>query len=69
MDFNLPRGGMPQLPPQVPMLLLLPGLALIVLGLVVLWNPFLIQYMVAGAFIALGALLMLAGRRMQRMMR
>ena len=39
------------------------------LGLLVLRYRFLIQYMVAGAFIALGAVLVLAGRRMQRMLR
>jgi uncharacterized membrane protein HdeD (DUF308 family) len=69
MDFNLPRGGMPQLPPQVPMFLLIPGVLLIGLGVLVIWNPFLIQYMVAGVFIVLGLLLVLAGRRMQRMLK
>lgn len=69
MEFNLPRGGMPQLSPQAPMFLMVPGVVLIALGLLVLWNPVLIQYMVAGVFVAVGGLLVIVGRRMQRMFR
>ncbi|GAB4147309.1 MAG: hypothetical protein Fur0037_15480 [Planctomycetota bacterium] len=69
MEFKLPRGGMPQLPPQAPMFLMVPGVALIALGVLVLFNEVLIKFLVAGVFLVLGGLLVLGARRVQRMMR
>jgi hypothetical protein len=69
MEFNLPRGGMPQIPPQAAMFVLVPGVLLIGIGVLVLFNEVLIKFMVAGVFIVLGGLLVLLARRLQRMIR
>lgn len=69
MEFNLPRGGMPQIPPQAPMFVLIPGVALVGIGVLVLFNEVLIKFMVAGMFIVIGGLLVLLARRLQRLSR
>jgi len=70
MDINLNRGmpGMPQLPTQLPTLLLFLGGCAIFLGLLLLWNEALLRYLVAGVFLLIGALLLLTGLRAKRML-
>lgn len=70
MDIKLNRGmpGMPQVPPQLPMLLLVIGCASIGFGLLLLFNPWLLQWLVAGLFILVGGVLLLTGWRAKRML-
>lgn len=71
MEFQLNRGmpGMPQLPPQLPILLMGLGGACALFGLLLLWNPWLLQYLVAGVFLLIGTLLLLTGLRAKRLLR
>lgn len=69
MEFKLKGGqGLPQLSPAAPYILMIPGAGLVLFGIVLLTNPWLLVYMVAGVFILLGALLTLAGWRAKKMM-
>lgn len=71
MDINLKRGGMPgmsAIPPNLPLLLLVIGIAAIGFGLLLLWNEWLLRYLVAGIFILLGGLILLVGARAKRML-
>lgn len=70
MDFKLNRGmpGMPQIPSALPTLLLVLGSSAIGLGLLLLWNEWLLRWLVAGVFLVLGALLLLTGLRAKRML-
>lgn len=71
MDINLKGGGMPgmpSIPPNLPMVLLVLGLASIGFGLLLLWNEWLLRYLVAGIFILLGGLILLIGARAKRML-
>ena len=71
MDINLKGGGMPgipSIPPNLPMLLLILGIASISFGLLLLWNEWLLRYLVAGIFILLGGLVLLIGARAKRML-
>ena len=71
MDINLKRGGMPSMsaiPPNLPLLLLVIGIAAIGFGLLLLWNEWLLRYLVAGIFILLGGLILLVGARAKRML-
>ena len=71
MDINLKGGGlpgMPSIPPNLPMLLLIVGIAAIGFGLMLLWNEWLLRYLVAGIFILLGGLVLLIGARAKRML-
>jgi hypothetical protein len=70
MDINLNRGmpGMPKLPTQLPTLLLVLGGGAIGLGVLLIVNPQLLVYLVAGLFITVGALLMMTGLRAKRML-
>jgi len=70
MDINLNRGmpGMPKLPTQLPTLLLVLGGGAIGLGVLLIVNPQLLVYLVAGLFITIGALLLLTGLRAKRML-
>jgi hypothetical protein len=73
MDFKLKGGlpgmpGIPQIPSQLPMLLLVLGGGAIGLGLLVLFNPVLLVWMVAGVFILIGVLLVLTGLRAKKML-
>ena len=70
MDINLKRGmpGMPTVPPQLPMLLLVIGCCSIGFGLLLLWNPWLLQWLVAGVFILIGGVLLITGARAKRML-
>ena len=70
MEFKLRGGmpGMPQLPPGAPYLLIVPGVALGLIGILVIWNPWLIAYFVGSLFLLLGALLVFAGLRAKRML-
>lgn len=71
MDINLKGGGMPGIPtiPQnLPMLLLIIGVASIAFGLLLLWNEWLLRYLVAGVFIMLGGIVLLIGARAKRML-
>jgi hypothetical protein len=70
MDINLNRGmpGMPQLPTQLPSLLLLLGSAAIGFGLLLIWNDWLLRWLVAGVFLLIGALLVLTGLRARRLL-
>ena len=70
MDIKLNRGmpGMPQLPTQLPTLLLLLGGAAIGLGLLLLFNEWLLRWLVAGVFLLIGAVLLLTGLRARRLL-
>jgi hypothetical protein len=70
MDIKLNRGmpGMPQIPHQLPTLLLLLGGGAVGLGLLLLWNEWLLRWLVAGVFLLLGAVLLLTGLRAKRML-
>ncbi|MEY4672616.1 MAG: hypothetical protein RL148_400 [Planctomycetota bacterium] len=68
MDFKLNRGGMPQVPPQMPVVLMVPGFLLGFFGLLLIYNPDLVGYIVGGILMVLGGLLFLAGMRMKRML-
>jgi len=69
MEFKL-RGGMgtPQLPPNAVYMLIVPGICLIGLGLLLMFNEWLLRYLVAGLLLLLGGLLTLAGWRAKRML-
>ncbi|MBK8098229.1 MAG: hypothetical protein IPK26_14045 [Planctomycetes bacterium] len=75
MEHKLNRGmpgmagmpGMSMLPPQAPYFLMIPGLLLIGFGVLVIFNEQLVKWLVAGVFLILGLLLLLAGTRMKRM--
>lgn len=68
MDIHLNRGGMPNVPAQLPTLLLLLGGGAICLGLLLLWNEWLLRWLVAGVFLLLGGVLVLTGLRAKRML-
>ena len=70
MDFKLRGGmpGMPQLPPHAPMLLIVPGVGFILFGVTLIFNAWLLVYMVAGIFLLLGGLLTMAGLRAKKML-
>lgn len=71
MDFTLNRGmpgGMPQLPPALPNLLLFVGGCIALLGLLLFWNEHLLRYLVAGVFLLVGAVLVLIGLRAKKML-
>lgn len=69
MNINLNRGGMPQMPPHAPFLLIVPGVALAALGVIVIVNPHIIAYLFGGFIGAVGLLLALAGWRLQQRMK
>lgn len=70
MDIKLKGGmpGMPSVPPQLPLLLLLLGGGAIGFGLLLIFNPNLLVYLVAGLFFLVGALLLITGWRAKRML-
>jgi hypothetical protein len=73
MDIKLKGGfpgmpGIPQIPSQLPMLLFLFGGGAIGIGLLVLFNPQLVVWMVAGVFMLVGAILVLTGLRAKRLL-
>jgi hypothetical protein len=70
MDIKLNRGipGMPTLPPQLPVLLFVLGGSSCGFGLLLIWNEWLLRYLVAGVFLLLGAVLLLTGLRAKRML-
>ncbi len=70
MEINLNRGmpGMPQLPTQLPNLLLLLGGGAVLFGLLLLWNEWLLRWLVAGMFLLVGAVLLMTGLRAKRML-
>ncbi|MFN6194685.1 MAG: hypothetical protein ACK5BN_12795 [Planctomycetota bacterium] len=70
MDIKLNRGmpGMPPIPTQLPTLLLLLGDASSGFGLLLLWNEWLLRWLVAGVFLVIGAVLALTGLRAKKML-
>lgn len=70
MDINLKRGmpGMPQMPTQLPTLLIVIGSAIGGLGVLLLVNPQLLVYLVAAVFLLVGGLLLLTGLRAKKML-
>lgn len=67
MDINLNR-GLPQLPTQLPTLLLCLGAGAMFFGLMLLWNEWLLRWLVAGLFLLVGALLLVTGLRAKKML-
>jgi uncharacterized membrane protein YphA (DoxX/SURF4 family) len=70
MDIKLNRGtpGMPQIPIQLPTLLIVLGAGSVVFGLLLLWNEWLLRWMVAGIFLVVGGLLLMTGMRAKKML-
>ena len=68
MDFKLNRGmpGMPQVPQQLPTILIVLGATSAGFGLLLLINTWLLQYLVAGVFMLIGVALLMAGLRAKR---
>ena len=69
MEFKL-KGGMPQpqVPANVPTILIVFGLMLVAFGIFVIVNPEIVAYLIAGVFILIGGLLALAGFRTKRLL-
>lgn len=70
MDIKLNRGasGMPQIPLQLPTLLIVLGAGALVFGLLLLWNEWLLRWLVAGVFLVVGGLLLMTGMRAKKML-
>jgi uncharacterized membrane protein HdeD (DUF308 family) len=70
MDIHLNRGmpGMPQIPTQLPTLLIMIGAAMAGLGVLLLVNPQLLVWLVAGVFLVIGGLFLLVGLRAKKML-
>ena len=70
MDIKLNRGtpGMPQIPLQLPTLMIVLGGGSVVLGLFVFFNEWLLRFMVGGAFLVVGGLLLVTGMRAKKML-
>lgn len=70
MDFKLNRGmpGMPQVPTQLPALLFVLGGGAILFGLLLLWNEWLLRWLVAGVFLLVGGVLLLTGLRAKKLL-
>ncbi len=70
MDIRLKGGmpGMPTIPPQLPLLLLFLGAGAVGFGLLLLFNEWLLRWLVAGVFLLLGALLLVVAWRAKRML-
>ncbi|MBL8732784.1 MAG: hypothetical protein JNN13_10485 [Planctomycetes bacterium] len=70
MDIKLNRGmpGMPSLPPNLPVILMVLGAMCAGFGLLLLFNEWLLRWLVAGIFIVIGALLFLTAMRARRML-
>jgi hypothetical protein len=73
MDFKLKGGmpgipGMPQIPTQLPMLLFLLGGGAIGFGLLLIFNEWLLRWLVAGVFLLIGAVLLLTAMRAKKML-
>ena len=68
MEFKLKggMGGMPQLTPAAPYLLIVPGVFLLAVGMLLFFNEWLLRWIVAGMFLVLGGLLTLAGMRAKK---
>ena len=70
MDIKLNRGmpGAPQIPIQMPTLLILLGAGGVGFGLLLLFNEWLLRWMIAGVFLVVGGLLLAAGLRAKKML-
>ena len=70
MDIHLKGGmpGMPSIPPQLPLVLLVVGCGSIGFGLLLIFNEWLLRWLVAGVFILLGGVLLMTGLRAKRML-
>ncbi len=70
MDIKLQRGmpGMPQIPTNLPVLLLVLGAGAIGFGLLLLFNEWLLRWLVAGVFLVIGAVLLLTGLRAKKLL-
>jgi Flp pilus assembly protein TadB len=56
------------MPANAPMFLIVPGAGMILFGLLLVYNPDLLVYLVAGIFFLLGFLLLMAGLRARRLL-
>lgn len=73
MDFKLKGGmpgmpGMPQLPTQLPTLLFVISGGFIAFGLLVIFNPWLLVWLVASVFMLIGVVLVLTGLRAKKLL-
>ena len=70
MDIRLKGGipGMPSIPPQLPMLLTFLGAGAAGLGFMILWNEWLLRFLVAGVFLLIGVVLLIVAWRAKRML-
>ena len=69
MEYKLKGGlpGVPQVPPAMPMFLMLIGGGLVFLGALLFVNEQLLRYLVSGMFVVVGLLLALVGYRARRL--
>lgn len=69
MDIKIKGGmqGMPQLPTNAPMFLIVPGIGLMLFGALIIYNPVLLTYIIAGLFLLLGLLLVMMGLRARKL--
>ena len=70
MEYKLKGGmpGMPQIPPGMPLLLMVIGAGFIFFGALLFANEWLLRYIVAGLFVLIGGLILLIGLRTKRML-
>jgi len=70
MDIKLNRGlpGMPTIPAQLPTILFVLGGGSIAFGFLLIYNPNLLVWLVAGLFFLVGAILLLTGMRAKRLL-
>ena len=70
MDIKLNRGvpGMPQIPLQLPTLLIVLGGGSVGFGLLLLFNEWLLRWLIAGCFLVVGGLLLMTGLRAKKML-
>jgi hypothetical protein len=73
MEYRMKGGmpgmpGMPQLPPTAPLIPLVIGGGLVLFGVLLFFNEWLLRWIVAGILVFVGLLLTMLGLRLKRML-